>query len=208
MGSYSDSDHLLPFLARKDAEQAHDITRQMLEAIKKETGKPYKGVMYGGFMITADGVKLLEYNARLGDPEAMNALPIMKTDFVDICFGIINGSLKDVTPAFEDKATVCKYAVPQGYPDNPLKDRIISIPKTDAKIYYGSVCQKNGNIYTTSSRAVACVGIADTLEQAERIAEKAVGSIKGPVFHRKDIGTYELIQKRISHRKKLRREEQ
>jgi len=60
--------------------------------------------MYGGFIVTRDGVRLLEYNARFGDPEAMNILPLLKTDFVDICKAIINGTLKDLDVEFEKKS--------------------------------------------------------------------------------------------------------
>jgi len=66
---------------------------KMLESISKETGRLYKGVMYGGFICTKDGVKLIEYNARFGDPEAMNVLPLLKTDFVEVCQAVIDGSL-------------------------------------------------------------------------------------------------------------------
>jgi len=79
MGSYSLPDHSMPFLKPKDLEDGLEITRQVAAALLKETGNPYKGVMYGGFIATKNGVKLLEYNARFGDPEAMNILPLLKT---------------------------------------------------------------------------------------------------------------------------------
>jgi len=206
MGSYSDSNHLLPFLAKKDVDDAHEITRKVMNAIYKETGQLYKGVMYGGFIVTRSGVKLIEYNARLGDPEAMNVLPLLKTDFIDVCEGIINGTLNKVKAEFDRKATVCKYAVPEGYPTNPVKNKKIDLSDVpgEAKIYYASVDEKNDGIYMGSSRAVAFVGIDYDMEKAEVIAENAVCSVKGPVFHREDIGTKELIEKRISHMKKLR----
>ena len=72
------------------------------------------------------------------------------------------------------------------------------------RVYYASVDQKEDGLYLSGSRAVAFVGIADTLEEAERLAESATGSVSGPVFYRKDIGTAELVQKRIDHMKELR----
>ncbi|HET6461015.1 MAG TPA: phosphoribosylamine--glycine ligase, partial [Syntrophales bacterium] len=75
MGSYSCENHSLPFMDKTDVAEGLAITQKVAEAIYKETGEYYKGVMYGGFMITKSGVKLLEYNARFGDPEAMNILP-------------------------------------------------------------------------------------------------------------------------------------
>ncbi len=115
MGSFSLPDHSMPFLKSSDIEAGLEITRQVAAALLKETGSPYKGVMYGGFIATKDGVKLLEYNARFGDPEAMNILPLLKTDFVEICQHIIDGTLDKIKIEFEHKATVCKYVVPKGY---------------------------------------------------------------------------------------------
>ena len=206
MGSYSCENHLLPFMTKEDLEQAHQITEKVREAIFKETGELYKGVMYGGFICTKDGVKLIEYNARLGDPEAMNVLPIMKNDFVDICKAIIDGNLHKIKADFHKKATVCKYVVPEGYPSMPKVGEKISlgdIPK-EAKMFYASVDKRDDGLYMTKSRAIAFVGIAESLWEAEEIAERAISSVEGPVFHRKDIGTKELIEKRIKHMEELK----
>ena len=201
MGSYTYENHLLPFLKKEDVNKALEITKKVANAINKETGSYYKGVMYGGFILTKKGVKLVEYNARFGDPEAMNVLPILKTDFAGICQAIITQELSRVKVEFAKKATVCKYVVPLGYPDNPLKNEKIEINKirNDAKMYYASVEQKDDGIYMTGSRAVAFLGIGNKVEEAEKIAEDAVSNVKGKVFHRKDIGTKELIGKRIRH---------
>lgn len=201
MGSYSCEDHLLPFLTKQDVEEGLEITKKVAEALYKETGEYYRGIMYAGLIKTRDGIKLLEYNARFGDPEAMNVLPILDTDFVEICNAIINQALHKIKIKFQKKATVCKYAVPNGYPDNSIKNEKIIIEKMpkDAKLYYASVDEKEDGLYLTSSRAIACLGIAENLEKAERIAEEAAKSIKGKVFHREDIGTRPLIKKRINH---------
>ena len=201
MGSYSDSDFLLPFLTAEDLLSARRITEQAASAIKQEAG-PYRGVMYGGFIKTSEGVKLIEYNARFGDPEAMNVLPLLKTSFVSICESVLEGSLGSLKAEFLRKASVCKYVVPKGYPDSPEKGSVL-VPKTDALTYYASVEETGGGILTTGSRSVAFVGIADTIEESEQIAERAACQVEGPVFHRKDIGTKELVQKRISHVRKL-----
>lgn len=197
MGTYSDANHSLPFLRPGNLEAAHEITVKVAEAIYKETGKYFKGIMYGGFMAVKNGVGLIEYNARFGDPEAMNILPLLKTDFIDVCERIISGTLEKVE--FENKATVLKYIVPEGYPENPRKGEKIEISEIPAgvKMYYGSVDARPDGVYLSGSRALAFVGIADSLEEAERLAQSAVSSVKGPVFYRKDIGTAELIQKRV-----------
>jgi len=199
MGSYSDANHLLPFLTNEDVEAAKKITEQVATAIKLELRKPYKGVMYGGFIKTVNGIKLIEYNARFGDPEAMNVLPLLKTSFVEICEAVVDGRLGEVNAEFENKATVCKYVVPKGYPDNPEAGKITIATDTKALVYYASVEEKDDGIYTTKSRGIAFVGVGDSIEEAEKIAEEAASKVEGDVYHRKDIGTEELVRKRIEH---------
>lgn len=206
MGTYSCADHSLPFLTSRDIEQASEITRKVAKALFEETGSYFKGVMYGGFIVTAKGVRLIEYNARFGDPEAMNVLSIMKTDFVDVCEAIISGGLHSLKVEFENKATVCKYVVPEGYPDKPVKGEKITIDEMPdgVKTYFASVDLRDDGLYLGGSRAIACVGIADDLAKAEKLAEKGAVCVKGPVFHRKDIGTKELVEKRVKMMKDLR----
>ncbi len=208
MGSYSCPDHNLPFMTEEDVKLAKEIMEETVKALKEEVGG-YKGILYGQFMLTKDGPKIIEYNARFGDPEAMNILAILKNDFLEICDAIVNKKLKNVDVEFENKATVCKYVVPKGYPDNPVKGEPItvdeeSIEKLGAILHYASVNEEDGTIYMTGSRAVAVVGVADTIEDAEKIAEEATKYIKGEVYHRSDIGKKELIKKRIEKIKQLR----
>jgi len=211
MGSYSDRNHLLPFLKVEDVAEGLAITRRVAEAIFRETGEPYKGILYGGFMATRNGVKLLEYNARFGDPEAMNVLPLLKTDFIDLCRAVIDGTLDRLCVEFERKATVCKYIVPRGYglpkdhPDAASTSARIEVGDVGrARLYYSSVDKKADGLYMTSSRAIGVVGIAETLAEAEKIAEDAVSAVSGPVSHRPDIGTADLIETRVEHMKRIR----
>ena len=213
MGSYSLPDHSMPFLKPQDLEDGLEITRQVAAALLKETGSPYKGVMYGGFLATKNGVKLPEYNARFGDPEAMNILPLLKTDFVEICRHIVAGTLDKLKIEFEPKATVCKYVVPKDYglpadhsdaASSRAKIEVGDVGK--ARLYYSSVDKKEDGLYLSSSRAIGIVGIANTLEEARKIAEEGVKAVKGPVAYRTDIGTDALIQKRIDHMRKIRKE--
>ena len=202
MGSYSIENHLLPFLKKKDVEKGEKITKDIMKALYKETGEYYKGVLYGGFILTKEGVKLLEYNARFGDPEVMNILPILKNNFAEICSDVVNQDLKKIE--FEKKATVCKYVVPEGYPLSPVPGKL-DIPETEAKVYYASVDLREDGLYMTRSRAAAFVGIANTIDDAEKIAQNAVEKVRGNVFYRRDIGTEKLLRKRVEHMKKLRR---
>jgi phosphoribosylamine--glycine ligase len=211
MGSYSCEDHALPFMNQQDVADGLEITQKVAEAIYRETGEYYKGVMYGGFIITKSGIKLLEYNARFGDPEAMNILPLLETDFVDVCKAIIEGTLHTLKIEFMKKATVCKYIVPRGYglpkdhPDAQSTPEKIEVGNVgQARLYYASVDKKEDGLYMSTSRAIGVVGIADRLDKAEQIAEKAISAIKGPVDHRPDIGTKPLVRKRVQHMKTIR----
>ena len=202
MGSYSCENHLLPFLTRQDVEDGIEMTKKVAKAIYRETGEFYRGVMYAGLIVTGKGVKLLEYNARFGDPEAMNVLPLMDSDFAEVCNAIIGQRLHRLKINFANKATVCKYLVPEGYPNGPAKNRIIAVNKKipqNARLYYASVEQREGKLYTTSSRAIACLGIGNSLGEAEEFAEEAAKSVSGRLFHRQDIGTKKLVDKRIRH---------
>jgi phosphoribosylamine--glycine ligase len=206
MGTYSDANHSLPFMSDDDIAQAHDINIQTAMAVKDKFGEGYKGILYGGFMATATGVKLIEYNARFGDPEAMNVLSLLEADFIEICNGITGGTLDNIDVQFSKKATVCKYAVPEGYPNNPVKGEPIDVSGNSNPdgLFYASVDFKGASLVEAGSRTVAVLGIADTIMAAEKIAEKDVSAIAGPLFHRTDIGTDEVIQKRIDHMKSLR----
>ena len=201
MGTYSDANHSLPFLNEEDINMAHSINVATAKALKDKFGEGYKGVLYGGFISTANGVKLIEYNARLGDPEAMNVLPLLDSCFIDICNGIVDGNLGSVDVRFKAKATVCKYAVPKGYPDKPVRGVPIEITgvQNPEQLFYASVDIKDGQLILAGSRAVAAVGIADNISSAEEIAEKNISAIKGPLFHRTDIGTNKLIQNKLDH---------
>lgn len=211
MGSYSCADHLLPFLREEHVQEAGKINRQVGEALLEETGEAYKGILYGGFMVTAAGVRVIEYNARFGDPEVMNILPLMRTDFLEVCKAICEGTLDRLEVKFENKATVCKYLVPNGYPECAVKGAEIDVTALDQllalepnlRAYYGGVEGDGPHFRLTGSRAIGLVGIGDTLHEAEEIAESAASSVAGPLFHRKDIGTAELIQTRVDHMRRV-----
>lgn len=205
MGSYSDTNGLLPFLNEKRRDESVKIMEDTVKAINKEVG-PYKGFLYGQFMLTSEGPKLIEYNARFGDPEAMNVLPLLETDFVDICQAITEGNLKGAQ--FQSKATVCKYIVPQGYPGKAVPNQVIKVDEEKIKenntlVYYAAVNQKDNEIYTSSSRALALVSVGDTIAEAEEICETSTQHVKGDIYHRQDVGTKQLIEKRIKHMQEL-----
>ena len=203
MGSYSMEDHMLPFISRKDYERAIRIMEDTVAALQAE-GTPYRGVLYGQFMNTRDGPKVIEFNARFGDPEAMNVLSLLESDFTAIVGHVIKGDLAPSHVRFANKATVCKYLVPEGYPDAPRANEPLTLGDYgDALLYYANVEERNGALFTRTSRAIAFVGRGETLEEAEAIAEKAASSVSGNIFHRRDIGTPEVLEKRCRHMREI-----
>jgi len=219
MGSYSDAALQLPFMRESDYTEAVDILQATVDALEG-----YKGVLYGQFMLTADGVKVVEFNARFGDPEAMNTLPVLQTDFLDVLVAARDG---DPLPKlrFERRATVCKYAVPAGYPADPESGTRLSVDEEsvastaethaagedgaggDAILYYASVDEREDGIYTTTSRSFAVVGIADSITDAEAIAAEAIAAGgEAGLRIRHDIGKPELVQQRLDHVAELRGE--
>ena len=209
MGSYSCYDGVLPFLSKTEYEEGAVILQRIIEALNQE-GCKYVGPIYGQFMLTPIGLKIIEINARFGDPEAMNVLPLMETDFVEICQAMIDGNLSSKKLQIKKKSTVCKYVVPEGYGiKSMIGEKIIvdekAIKNMGSKLFYASVNKENNYVSTTSSRSLAVVGIENKLSEAENICEQALKHVKGDhIFIRHDIGTNELVEKRIRHMKELR----
>ncbi|MHA1863722.1 MAG: phosphoribosylamine--glycine ligase, partial [Candidatus Thorarchaeota archaeon] len=187
MGSFSTPDHGLPYVTPEDLESAKEIMNATLIGIKRKAGSIFKGILYGQFMKTDSGIKVIEFNARFGDPEAMNVLSVLSTSMDEICQGIIDGNLGQVQ--FENKATVCVYVVPEGYPGpDVVKDSPLDLSvATTAELYHASVYEKDGQILTTGSRAIGVLGKADTVAQAREIAYSNASRIKGKVRFRSDI---------------------
>jgi phosphoribosylamine--glycine ligase len=204
MGSYTDASFELPFMSAKDYADAVAVIEAVVEAMPD-----YKGILYGQFMLTTDGPKVVEFNARFGDPEAMNTLPVLETDLVELLRAARAGvELPEL--AFDARATVCKYAVPAGYPTDPEAGALVRIDEESAgeagaQLFYASVDAREDGIYTTTSRSFAVVGVADTIAAAEQLAEDALAEAGEEGLRvRHDIGTADLVQSRIDHMNELR----
>ena len=204
MGSYSMPDHMLPFVSRSVYQRSLAIMQSVVNAMDR-TGSPYRGILYGQFMNTVRGPKVIEFNARFGDPEAMNVLSLLSSDLSEIVARICEGTLSSSHVSFKSRATVCKYLVPEGYPDAPHAGDPITLPDDPrALLYYANVEKApSGSLATLTSRTLAYVGVGETLEEAERNAEQAASGVKGVVRYRKDIGTRALLERRIAHMKEL-----
>lgn len=209
MGSYSQRDHLLPFLPAAQREQALDIVRQTVAALRAE-GLAYRGVLYGGFMLTRDGPRLIEFNSRFGDPEALNVLSLYEPgDFAELLLGVATGRVDPDFVRFRLRATVAKYVVPVGYGSRPQSGTVLevdepSIVDQGVRLYYGSVeAAGAGRVTTTTSRALALVGEASAIHEAHRRVESALVFVKGASYVRHDIGSTEDVQARVDQMRRL-----
>ncbi len=147
----------------------------------------FKGVLYGGFMETESVVYLIEYNVRLGDPEAMNVLSLLEAPLIDIGWEIVDGRLSKTS--FQREATVCVYIVPEGYPVDPKKGKEVKISPPDrSELYFASVHEEGGVIRTTGSRAIALLAKGRSVAEAREKVYEDIPRIRGELFYRRDIG--------------------
>lgn len=169
------------------------IFNPTIEAMNNE-GRPFKGCLYFGLMITPDGPKVIEYNARFGDPEAQVVLPRLKTDLVDICEAVIDEKLSDLDIEWYDGAAACVVMASGGYPVSYKKGiEMFGLNDDggvdDAIVYHAGTKYENGRFYTNGGRVLGVTAKADTLEEALKKAYIAVDKIKFEGAHfRKDIG--------------------
>lgn len=207
MGSYADRGRLLPFLLPYDYEFSLKIIRDSLKAYRRETGEDCRGFLYGQFMYTKDGIKLIEFNFRPGDPEWLNTIFVLEDNILDIILDLENGIERDVN--FHDKATVCKYIVPPEYPqklNETLHVQFIQeeLKRLDVDIYYSCGITAQKELKVGSERGIALVAGGKTIETAHRKIEEALKKVSGDYFHRYDIGSEVLIQSKIEQVKEMR----
>jgi len=224
MGSYKGIGDLLPFMTKADREKEIEIMEKIFKKLKGKGSNPeLRGIpFYGAFIHTGRGPKILENNSRPGDPEIQNLLPIMKDDFIDVCFKILDGNLTRVE--FEEKATVVTYKSPPGYGEyiNAFPERVdrddmdkpvdlseahrLSKKYGDKiRVYPASMELREGKTYALKSRAVCVVGVADDIQRAREASLEGIKAIKGgALWHRNDIASKEHIGRSVRHMEKLR----
>jgi phosphoribosylamine--glycine ligase len=199
MGSITDSDHLLPFIDSGTRERALQIISSVINAMRSE-GNEFRGIMYGQFMKTPHGPRVIEINARFADPEGINVLSISSGNFTEMLYSIADGNLRKSVD-FRNSATVLKYVVPVGYGTAPRPGKLEierNFENENLKVYYAAVSGTRENVVMSSSRALAVVGIANHIWDASDIVESGLKKIHGEYYVRHDIGTRDMIQKKIS----------
>ena len=226
MGSYKDIGDVLPFMTNVDRAKEIEMVNKIFEKWKVSDNEGLRGIpFYVAFIHTSKGPKILENNSRPGDPEIQNMLPILKDDFVDVCFKILDGNLTRVE--LEKAATVVTYKVPPNYggyievfPNFVSKDEIgkpVDLTKAyelgrkcgeKLRVYPASMELRDSKTYALKSRAVCIVGVGKNIETARQISLEGINAVKGgALWHRTDIASKQHIEKSIRHMEELRRKQ-
>lgn len=187
MGTFSPSKIYTDELAK---EVYDTVIVPTMNAMNAENRK-FKGVLYFGLMLTDKGIKVLEYNARFGDPETQVVLPRLKTDLLEIFSAIIDERLDEVNIEWNNDAAVCVILASGGYPENYAKGMPIEIGKLDDGIilFHAGTAFKNGELVTNGGRVIGVTALGETIEDARKKAYKNIENIKFDKMHyRTDIG--------------------
>jgi len=226
MGSYKDRGDVLPFLSNADRRRELEVVEKIFDRWKsraKNTSGLRGMPLYVAFMHTGEGLKILENNSRPGDPEIVNVLPILKDDFVDVCFRILEGNLTRIN--LDERATVVTYKVPPGY--GGYAEAFPSLVRKgeahgpvdlsgayelsrkygdDIRVYPASMEQRDGETYALKSRAVCVVGVGNDLETARNVSLEGINAIRGgALWNRTDIASKKRVEKSVRHMEELRR---
>ncbi|MBN1694126.1 phosphoribosylamine--glycine ligase [candidate division WOR-3 bacterium] len=184
MGAYAPT----PFLT--ESEMPKIIERVFKPTIKElmRKGIEYKGVLYGGIIMTKDGPKVLEFNVRFGDPETQVILPLLEDDLLEVLIKANDYTLGDKLNCSQNSALAVVMAS-KGYPGSYEKGFEINIPDLDCNVFHAGTKAEEGRFYTSGGRVLACVGVSNDLISAKEKTYRCVERIEcSNLFYRKDIG--------------------
>jgi phosphoribosylamine--glycine ligase len=184
MGAYTE----LPFVTADDHEYAMtNIMQRVADAMVAE-GTPFTGVLYGGLMKTPNGIKVIEFNARFGDPETEVVLPRLKSDAIDVFTAVACNEQPEAE--WSDEATLGIVLASKGYPGDYAKGFAIrGTERVESKLYHMGTAIKDGELVTNGGRVMFVVASALTLKEAQAKAREEVAKIEcDNLFYRTDIG--------------------
>lgn len=196
MGCLSFSNGLLPFLDQSDVDKCADLIKKTVSYINRNSLE-FTGVIYGGFFKCKDGIKFIEFNARFGDPEAINVLNALETPFCEVLDNIVNKTLSADNCKFAKTNTFTVYVVSKEYAVSSSKEPCVftlnknEITDKGLKIYFANAKQVEGNTYTSvsTSRLFAVATSGEDLEEIKRKVYSAMeGNVDTKLDYRKDIG--------------------
>lgn len=192
MGAYSP----LPFITAEDERYALEKVLQPTADAMVAEGCPFEGVLYGGLMKTPQGIKVIEFNARFGDPETEVVLPLLESDICDIFCNIAEGKPLASAPQWSDEATLGIVLASKGYPADYEKGfPIRGTEKVDGTVYHMGTARRDGELVTAGGRVMIVVCKGATLREAQEHARREVAKIEcGNLFHRSDIGDKAFVK--------------
>lgn len=166
---------------KKDQEEASQIVDRCLWSLRRH-GSPFVGFLYAGFMRTPEGLKVLEFNARFGDPEAQILVPAAGASFLDLLSSAAKGSL-DKTLLMTERARVAVVLASEGYPDKPVCGAVLegmekARAEQNTRVYTAGVAQKDGHLVASGGRVLSVVGEGENLLEARDRAYRAMGMIR------------------------------
>ena len=186
-----------PYYTAEVAQECMDrIFLPTIRAMKAE-GRPFKGCLYFGLMVTKDGPKVIEYNCRFGDPETQVVLPLLKSDLFTVMRAVTDGRLAETPVEFSDKHAACVIMASEGYPVKYAKGFEITIPSDIAdKVYVAGAAVKDGRLVTSGGRVLGVTAVADSLREAIDESYAMVERIGfDNAYYRHDIGKRALAAK-------------
>ena len=187
MGTFSPA----PFYGEKTAKEVREKIMLPTVAAMNAEGRPFKGVLYFGLMKTKDGMKVIEYNARFGDPETQVVLPLLKTDLLEIFEAVTDERLSEIKIEWEEGACVCVVLASGGYPVKYEKGKEISVGDLEDGVVlcHAGTKRKDGKLVTDGGRVLGVCAKGATIEEARQKAYRNVEKIRFEGMHyRKDIG--------------------
>ncbi len=190
MGAYAPAPVITPGLF-DDIVQC--IMKRTVHALARE-GCPFKGILYGGIIVTADGPKVIEFNCRMGDPETQVVLPLIKTDLVDIIEAVCNGSVADLDIKLDNRAATCVVMASGGYPEAydtgfPISGIDRAEASGDVIVFHAGTGREDNQLVTNGGRVIGVTAIGDTIKSSIDRAYEAVGKIDfDKAYFRRDIG--------------------
>ncbi|VAW35926.1 Phosphoribosylamine--glycine ligase [hydrothermal vent metagenome] len=194
MGAYSPAPVITPEM---ETDVMETVIRPIVEAMA-EDGTPFKGILYAGVMITAEGIKVLEYNCRLGDPETQPILMRLENDLAELLLAAAQERLSEITLNWSDKTALCVVMTAEGYPGSYRKGDVIeglqdAADITDAVVFHAGTAEKDGAVTTCGGRVLGVTGLGENIEEAIKTAYTAVEQIRWDgAYYRRDIGAKAL----------------
>lgn len=212
MGAYTLANGSMPFISDEELAKADQLMIEVVAALEKETGQPYRGFLYGQFMASAKGPRVIEFNVRLGDPEGINEMTLFNGDAPLLMAGIAAGKIEAAHLSFEKKASVVKYLVPADYPDNTPDPvdfdlDVRQVERAGFSVAYASVRRAGQGFQTLGSRTLAIVGLGETPAEISARIETLLSTCQpAELRHRKDVGDGQILQRKVERMAKIRGE--